>query len=146
MSLSVAQSGQSEQPATKTAVVSATVMVVSALRVGARVKVCLSGEPGEFSETDGFVRSERDALGILDHQDLRKERNRSRKTSLEYAFRQADIKKKRIATNEEAKAASEPGPQLAKHEEVGQRSFEPQPRRQRLMVDAERAGLQPDSN
>lgn len=41
------------------------VMALSALRAGARVMVCLSGEPGRFSETDGFTRNERDILGML---------------------------------------------------------------------------------
>ncbi len=46
-------------------VLAGTVMVLSALRVGARVKVSLSGEPGEYSETDGFIRNEKEVLKTL---------------------------------------------------------------------------------
>ncbi len=40
-------------------------MALSALRAGARVMAVLSGEPGEFSETDGFTRSEHDVMKVL---------------------------------------------------------------------------------
>jgi hypothetical protein len=46
-------------------VLAGAVIGLSALRAGARVMVCLSGEPGKHAETDGFVRSERDILGTL---------------------------------------------------------------------------------
>lgn len=46
-------------------VLAGTVLALSALRAGARVKVCLSGEPGEYSETDGFIRDEREILRVL---------------------------------------------------------------------------------
>jgi hypothetical protein len=46
-------------------VLAGAVITISALRVGSRVKVCLSGEPGEHSQTDDFIRDEREALGIL---------------------------------------------------------------------------------
>lgn len=46
-------------------VLAGTIMALSALRAGARVMVALSGEPGEFSETDGFIRSEADLLKVL---------------------------------------------------------------------------------
>jgi hypothetical protein len=46
-------------------VLAGAVIVVSAFRVGARVKVTLSGEPGEHTSTPGFVRAERAALGVL---------------------------------------------------------------------------------
>jgi len=47
-------------------VLAGAVIAMSALRTGARVMACLSGEmPGEYSNTDGFVRSEKAILGIL---------------------------------------------------------------------------------
>jgi hypothetical protein len=46
-------------------VLAGTVMLLSALRAKARVMVCLSGEPGSFSETDGFIRDERALLTTL---------------------------------------------------------------------------------
>jgi hypothetical protein len=46
-------------------VLAGTVVALSALRAGARVMACLSGEPGRFSQTDGFVRSEREILATL---------------------------------------------------------------------------------
>lgn len=46
-------------------VLAGTIMALSALRAGARVMVALSGEPGEFSETDGFTRNEDDLLKVL---------------------------------------------------------------------------------
>jgi hypothetical protein len=41
------------------------IILLSALRTGARVKVTLSGEPGEYSQTDGFIRDEREVMKIL---------------------------------------------------------------------------------
>lgn len=46
-------------------VLAGAVIGLSALRAGARVMVCVSGEPGRHAETDGFVRSEHDVLGTL---------------------------------------------------------------------------------
>src|SRR6185436_12168766 len=46
------------------------VLAVSALRAGARVMACLSGEwhgEGEHTETPGFVRHEPTILGVLTH-------------------------------------------------------------------------------
>ncbi|MBK7978250.1 MAG: hypothetical protein IPK07_35060 [Deltaproteobacteria bacterium] len=49
-------------------VVAGVVLVLSALRAGARVMACLSGEwlgNGKFTETPGFVRDEKKLLGVL---------------------------------------------------------------------------------
>jgi len=46
-------------------VLAGAIIVLSALRAGARAMACLSGEPGRYSQTDGFVSSERDLLRIL---------------------------------------------------------------------------------
>lgn len=46
-------------------VLAGAIIVLSALRTGARVMACLSGEPGEHTETKGFVRSEREILKVL---------------------------------------------------------------------------------
>ena len=46
-------------------VLAATIIGLSALRAGAKVMGCLSGEPGSFMETDGFVTSEKDLLTLL---------------------------------------------------------------------------------
>jgi hypothetical protein len=46
-------------------VLAGTVIALSALRTGAQVMACLSGEPGTFSETAGFVRNERAILSTL---------------------------------------------------------------------------------
>ena len=46
-------------------VLAGTILVLSALRAGARVKVVLSGEPGRHASTDDFVRDERSALRTL---------------------------------------------------------------------------------
>ena len=46
-------------------VLAGTVIVLSALRAGARVKVTLSGEPGEHSSTEGFIRNEREIMKVL---------------------------------------------------------------------------------
>jgi hypothetical protein len=46
-------------------VLAATVIALSALRVGARVMGCLSGEPGKYLETSGFAKTEKDILTVL---------------------------------------------------------------------------------
>ena len=46
-------------------VLAGAVMAMSALRVGARVKVVLSGEPGKTVSTDGFVRQQATVLRTL---------------------------------------------------------------------------------
>ncbi len=46
-------------------VLAGAIIVLSALRAGARVMVTLSGEPGKHSSTDGFIRNEREILKIL---------------------------------------------------------------------------------
>jgi hypothetical protein len=49
-------------------VLAGVVLTLSALRAGARVMACLSGEwhgQGQFTETAGFVRDERAVLGVL---------------------------------------------------------------------------------
>ncbi|MCP4041787.1 MAG: VWA domain-containing protein [Gammaproteobacteria bacterium] len=46
-------------------VLAGTIILLSALRTGARVMACLSGEPGKFVETDGFIRSEGELLKLL---------------------------------------------------------------------------------
>lgn len=46
-------------------VLAGAVMLLSALRAKAQVMVCLSGEPGKFSETEGFIRDERELLTTL---------------------------------------------------------------------------------
>ena len=46
-------------------VLAGTIIVLSALRAGSRVMATLSGEPGEYSSTDGFIRRERDIMRIL---------------------------------------------------------------------------------
>lgn len=46
-------------------VLAGAVITLSALRAGARVMACLSGEPGRFSQTDGFLRDENEILKIL---------------------------------------------------------------------------------
>lgn len=46
-------------------VLAGTIMALSALRAGARVKVVLSGEPGSSVSTDGFVRDRRQVLNTL---------------------------------------------------------------------------------
>jgi hypothetical protein len=60
-------SGSMRNPAHATSypVLAGTIIALSALRAGARVMVCLSGEPGSYSATDGFVRDERQILGVL---------------------------------------------------------------------------------
>lgn len=46
-------------------VLAATVIGLSALRAGAKVMGCLSGEPGSFLETKSFVTKEKDLLTVL---------------------------------------------------------------------------------
>lgn len=46
-------------------VLAATIIGLSALRAGAKVMGCLSGEPGKFMETDGFVTHEKKLLSVL---------------------------------------------------------------------------------
>ncbi len=46
-------------------VLAGTIMALSALRAGARVKAVLSGEPGEFSATQKFTRDEGEVMTIL---------------------------------------------------------------------------------
>lgn len=46
-------------------VLAGAIMVTSALRAGAKVMSVLSGEPGEYLQTDGFSRSERENFGVL---------------------------------------------------------------------------------
>lgn len=46
-------------------VLAGTILALSALRVGARVMVVLSGEPGNYSATDGFQTDESRILGTL---------------------------------------------------------------------------------
>ena len=42
-----------------------TILALSALRVGSRVKVVLSGEPGRFHSTEGFIAQEDEILKVL---------------------------------------------------------------------------------
>lgn len=42
-----------------------TIVSLSALRAGAKVMACLSGEPGSFLETKGFVQSDNEVLAVL---------------------------------------------------------------------------------
>ncbi|MCX5745780.1 MAG: VWA domain-containing protein, partial [Proteobacteria bacterium] len=63
-------SGSMGNPAHQVAypVVAGVVLTLSALRAGARVMACLSGEwhgQGQFTQTAGFVRDERAVLGVL---------------------------------------------------------------------------------
>ncbi|MGN6544341.1 MAG: hypothetical protein ACTHK7_04785 [Aureliella sp.] len=46
-------------------VLAGTIMVLSALRAGVRVKVVLSGEPGKSISTDGFIRDAEECLKVL---------------------------------------------------------------------------------
>ena len=46
-------------------VLAATIIGMSALRAGAKVMGCLSGEPGSFMETEGYVTREKDLLTVL---------------------------------------------------------------------------------
>ncbi len=63
-------SGSMGNPAHQIAypVVAGVVLTLSALRAGARVMACLSGEwhgQGQYTETPGFLRDERTVLGVL---------------------------------------------------------------------------------
>lgn len=46
-------------------VLAATIIALSALRAGAKVMACLSGEPGSFLETEGYQVSEKEVLTVL---------------------------------------------------------------------------------
>lgn len=46
-------------------ILAGAIMVLSALRAGARVKVVLSGEPGKSISTEGFVRDERQLFQVM---------------------------------------------------------------------------------
>lgn len=60
-------SGSMGNPARTTSypVLAGAVLALSALRSGARVMACLSGEPGSYTQTQGFVRGEREVLAVL---------------------------------------------------------------------------------
>ncbi|MBF0635344.1 MAG: VWA domain-containing protein [Nitrospinae bacterium] len=46
-------------------ILAGTIVALSALRAKARVKATLSGEPGKYTSTDGFVKSEREIMKLL---------------------------------------------------------------------------------
>lgn len=46
-------------------VLAGAIITLSALRAGARAMACLSGEPGRYTQTEGFVRDERALLRLL---------------------------------------------------------------------------------
>ena len=47
-------------------VLAGTIILLSALRTGARVMACLSGEmPGKFSQTNGFLKDEKEIMKVL---------------------------------------------------------------------------------
>lgn len=46
-------------------VLCANIIALSALRAGAKVMACLSGEPGSYMETDGFLKDEATILTVL---------------------------------------------------------------------------------
>ena len=60
-------SGSMGNPRFQTAwpILAGTIVALSALRAGSRVQVVLSGEPGKFTSTDGFLRDERAILRTL---------------------------------------------------------------------------------
>lgn len=60
-------SGSMKNPAKSLSypVLAGTILAVSALRAGASVMACLSGEPGRFSQTKGFLRCEKEILAVL---------------------------------------------------------------------------------
>lgn len=60
-------SGSMKNPAQRLSypVLAGTILAVSALRAGASVMACLSGEPGRYSQTEGFRRSEKEVLALL---------------------------------------------------------------------------------
>lgn len=65
--LGVDCSGSMQNPALQMSypVLAGTIIALSALRAGARVMVVLSGEPGSYKTTDGFLRDEREILRVL---------------------------------------------------------------------------------
>jgi hypothetical protein len=65
--LGVDCSGSMVNPAHQTSfpVIGGTIMVLSALRAGARAMVTLSGEPGGFVSTPGFIDDEHECLRVL---------------------------------------------------------------------------------
>lgn len=65
--LGVDCSGSMGNPAAQLSypVIAGAVMLRSALRAGARVKVVLSGEPGKFAETEDYLRDERALMSHL---------------------------------------------------------------------------------
>lgn len=46
-------------------ILAGTIVALSALRAKARVKATLSGEPGKYASTDGFVKSEKEIMTLL---------------------------------------------------------------------------------
>lgn len=60
-------SGSMPNPASTVSypVLAGTIIALSALRAGARVMACLSGEPGRSIATEGLIRSESDILRLL---------------------------------------------------------------------------------
>ncbi|MGC3999534.1 MAG: hypothetical protein QM767_19665 [Anaeromyxobacter sp.] len=60
-------SGSMGNPAVRLSypVLAGAIVALSALRAGAQVMACLSGEPGRHVETPGFVRDEREVLTLL---------------------------------------------------------------------------------
>lgn len=65
--LGVDCSGSMRDPATYISypILAGAIMVLSALRVGARVKIVLSGEPGNSIATDGFIRDPNECLKFM---------------------------------------------------------------------------------
>ncbi len=65
--LGVDCSGSMRDPALNLSypILAGAIMVLSALRAGARVKVVLSGEPGKTISTEGFIRDEQECLNVL---------------------------------------------------------------------------------
>jgi hypothetical protein len=65
--LGVDCSGSMRDPALNLSypILAGTIMVLSALRAGARVKVVLSGEPGRSVATEGFIRDSGACMGLL---------------------------------------------------------------------------------
>ena len=65
--LGVDCSGSMRDPALNMSypILAGAIMVLSALRAGARVKVVLSGEPGKSISTDGFLRDGKECLNLM---------------------------------------------------------------------------------
>jgi hypothetical protein len=65
--LGVDCSGSMRDPALNMSypILAGTIMVLSALRAKARVKVVLSGEPGNSISTDGFLRDGKECLNVM---------------------------------------------------------------------------------